>query len=165
MLFYYIVALGAARLCIEHVQYNMLYSAGTFHLISMRPERSHQESVRLAQWASRVLLAIYDELDGRGFTRETIPAEFVNQACKLFDDLESDAKRAGDVAKVEIFRRLSTAFYTLNTVGVADNQGRFEDAAGRAFELVEVVLLGMDGSSPEHKGEILRRVQESRERI
>ena len=112
---------------------------------------------------SETLFSVYDRLDSLGFlTPEILKRDIIDEVCGQLEKVEKLAEQRHDGARVEIFKALSVRFRSLNTVGVADNRDVFLDKAAYAFEMVEMVLLSIDGAVPQHKGKILSRIKAQR---
>lgn len=106
------------------------------------------------------LLEIHTQLDQIPlFDRNTINPEFIDKIQESLDKLSEEARTIGQLGKAEALKRLSLQFYLLNTKGVSDIPEKFNSESAHAFDMLEVLLLSLDGESPKNNGIILARIE------
>lgn len=131
----------------------------------MSPEkREGMNPEILNEHISDTLLDIHTQLRSIRSTPEVLNDVVVDSIVSKLEALENSAINAGDEAKKIMFSTLGTQFYSLRTIGIVDDRKKFESEAAHAFELLEMALLGMDGTVQKNKGKIVAAIQEEKER-
>jgi hypothetical protein len=106
------------------------------------------------------LLEIHAELEQIYlFDRNSITPEFIDKLHESLDNLSEEARTIGQPAKAEALKKISLQFYLLNTVGISDIPEKFSSESAHAFDMLELLLLALDGESPKNNGIILNRIE------
>lgn len=129
---------------------------GKIELMPNMPENFEAE-------LSDTLLDIYESLNHiQRLSVETITPEKVDEIMRQLDSLGQEAEKQGNQATQEMLSKLCVHFYLLNTVGVIDDRDKFENQAVHAIQLLEMILLSIDGSVAKNKGRILTSFEQNK---